>query len=78
MDLQYITHCADKDYQLIMIHGADNTLIHIRLSKTLRRRLLKQKDKTRSIKTGVNKIQQASLLPNRTLYRTSNLITNEI
>ena len=35
MDLQCITHCTDKDYQLITIHGADNTLIHIKPSKTL-------------------------------------------
>ena len=78
MDLQYITHCMDDDYQLITIHGADDTLIHIKPSKTLRKRLLKQKDKTRSIKTGVNQIYQASLLPNGTQYQTSNLITNEI
>ena len=65
-------------YQLITIHGADDTLIHIKPSKTLRKRLLKQKDKTRSIKTGVNQIYQASLLPNGTQYQTSNLITNEI
>ena len=77
MDLQCITHCTEEDYQLITIHGADDTLIHIKPSKTLRKRLLKQKDKTRSIKTRVNQIQQASLLPNGTQYRTSNLITNE-
>ena len=35
MDLQYITHCTDKEYRLIMIHGADDTLIHIKPSKTL-------------------------------------------
>ena len=79
MDLQCITHCTEEDYQLITIHGADDTLIHIKLSKTLRKRLLKQrKDKGRTIKTRVNKIQQASLLPNGTQYQTSNLITNEI
>ena len=50
MDLQYITHCIDDDYQLITIHRSDDTLIHIKPSKTLRRRLLKQKDKARSIK----------------------------
>ena len=66
MDLQYITHCIDNDYQLITIHRADDTLIHIKPSKTLRKRLLKQKDKARSIKTRVNQIHQASLLPNRT------------
>ena len=35
MDLQYITHCTNDEYQLITIHGADNTLIHIKPSKTL-------------------------------------------
>ena len=35
MDLQYITHCTDNEYQLITIHGADDTLIHIKPSKTL-------------------------------------------
>ena len=37
MDLQYITHYINNDYQLITIHRADNTLIHIKPSKTLRR-----------------------------------------
>ena len=78
MDLQCITHCADKDYQLITIHGADDTLIHVKPSKTLWKRLLKQKDKAKSIKTRVNWIQQASLLPNGNQHWTSNLITNEI
>ena len=78
MDLQCITHCADKDYQLITIHRADDTLIHVKPSKTLWKRLLKQKDKAKSIKTGVNLIQQASLLLNGTQYRTSNLIKDEI
>ena len=78
MDLQYITHCMDDNYQLITIHRVDNTLIHIKPSKTLRKRLLEQKDKATSIKTGVNQIQQASLLLNGTQYRTSNLIMNEI
>ena len=45
MNLQCITHCADKEYQLITIHGAGDTLIHIVPSKTLRKYLLKQKDK---------------------------------
>ena len=35
MDLQYITHCTNDEYQLIMIHGADDMLIHIKPSKTL-------------------------------------------
>ena len=78
MDLQCITHCADEDYQLITIHGVDDTLIHVKPSKTLQKRLLKQKDKAKSIKTGVNRVQQASLLPNRMQHRTSNLITNKI
>ena len=78
MDLQYITHCMDDDYQLITIHGADDTLIHIKPSKTLRKQLQKQKDKARSIKTRVNQIHQASLLPNGTQYQTSNLIMNKI
>ena len=78
MDLQCIAHCADDDYQLITIQGGDDTLIHIKPSKTLRKRLLQQKkNKTRFIKTGVNRVQQASLLPNGNQERTSNLITNE-
>ena len=78
MDLQCIAHCTDDDYQLITIQGADDTLIHIKLSKTLRKRLLTQKkNKRRSIKTGVNRIQQTSLLLNGSQYQTSNLITDE-
>ena len=77
MDLQYITHCMDDDYQLITIYGADDTLIHIKPSKTLRKRLQKQKDKAKSIKTRVNLIQQATLLPNGMQYRTVNLIEND-
>ena len=41
IDLQYITHCTDEEYWLITIHGADDTLIHIKPSKTLTKRLLK-------------------------------------
>ena len=78
MDLQYITHCTDKEYWLITIHRADNMLIHIKLSKTLTRWLLKQKNKANSIKTGVNQIQQALLLPNGVYYKISNLIKNKI
>ena len=75
MDLQYITHCTDKGYQLITIYGAGDTLIHIVPSKTLRKQLLKQKDKTKSIKTGVICIKQSTPLTNRiTYYRTSNLV----
>ena len=77
MDLQYITHCADEDYQLITIHRVDDTLIYVKLSKTLQKQLLKQKDKAKSIKTRVNRVQQASLLPNGNQERTSNLITSE-
>ena len=77
MDLQCITHCTDEDYQLITIHGEDDTLIHVKPSKTLWKRLLKQKDKAKSIKTGANLIQQASLLPNRIQHHTSNLIKNK-
>ena len=78
MDLQCITHCTDKDYKLITIHGTDDTLIHIKLSKTLQKQLLKQKKKSKYIKTRVNLVQQASLLPNENQHRTSNLIMNEI
>ena len=78
MDLQCITHCTEEDYQLITIHGADDTLIHIKTSKTLKKRLLKQKDKARSIKIRVNQIHQASLLLNGTQYWTSNLIMKKI
>ena len=77
MDLQCITHCTDKDYELITIHGVDDTLIHVKPSKTLQKQLLKQKDKAKSIKTRVNLIQQASLLLNRIQQWTSNLIKNE-
>ena len=53
-------------------------LIHIKLSKTLTKQLLKQKNKAKSIKTRVNQIQQASLLPNGIHHWTLNLIKNEI
>ena len=56
MDLQYVTHCIDNEYWLITIHRADDMLIHIKPSKTLIKRLLKQKDKQKSIKTRVNQI----------------------
>ena len=58
----------DEGYQLIMIHGAGDTLIHIVLSKTLRKHLLKQKDKTKSIKTGVICVKQSTPLMNRIMY----------
>ena len=78
MDLQCLTHCTDKEYKLITIHGVDDTLMHIKPSKTLRKRLLKQKDKAKSIKTGVHRVQQTSLLLNGMQHWTSNLITNEM
>ena len=78
MDLQCIAHCVDDDYQLVTIQGGDDMLIHIKPSKTLRKRLLQQKkDKTRFINTGVNRVQQASLLLNGNQERTSNLIASE-
>ena len=77
MDLQYITHCTDDEYWLITIHGADDMLIHIKPSKTLTKWLMKQKNKANSIKTRVNIIQQALLLPNGVQHQTSNLIKNE-
>ena len=78
IDLQYITHCTNNKYQLITIYGADDTLIHIKPSNTLTKQLLKLKNKANSIKTGVNQIQQASLLLSRIHYKTSNLIKNEL
>ena len=79
MDLQCIAHCTDEDYQLITIQGADDKLIHIKPSKSLRKQLLQQKkNNTGFIKTGVNRVQQASLLPTGNQHWTSNLITNEI
>ena len=75
MEIQYVTHCIDKGYQLITIHGAGDTLIHIVLSKTLRKYLLKQKDKTKSIKTGVICVKQSTPLINGIIYyEISNLI----
>ena len=50
-------------------------LIHIKPSKTLTKWLLKQKNQPNSIKTRVNQIQQALLLPNRVSHHMiSNLI----
>ena len=75
INLQYITHCTNNKYRLIIIHRVDNMLIHIKPSKTLTKRLLKQKDKLNSIKTGVNQIHQALLLLNGiNCHMTSNLI----
>ena len=75
IEIPYVTYCIDEGYQLIMIHGAGDILIHIVPSKTLRKHLLKQKDKTKSIKTGVISVMQSTPLTNRIMYyRTSNLI----
>ena len=75
MEIPYVTHCIDKGYQLIMIHRGGDTLIHIVPSKTLRKHLLKQKDKTKSIKTEVMSITQSTSLTNGIMYyRTSNLV----
>ena len=75
MEIQYITHCTDKGYQLITIHGAGDTPIYIVPSKTLWEHLLKQKDKSNSVKTGVICIKQATTLTNRVItYKTANLI----
>ena len=75
IDLQYITYCTDDQYQLITIYRVGETLIHIILSKTLTKHLLKQKDKQNSIKTGVYCIKQSTILPNGTYHHiTSNLI----
>ena len=68
IDIQYITHYTDEGYQLITIHGAGDTLIHIVPSKTLRKYLLKQRDKTKSIKTGVICVKQSTLLTNGIMY----------
>ena len=68
IEIQYIIYCMDKGYQLIIIHRAGDTLIHIISSKTLRKHLLKQKDKTKSIKTGVICIKQSTPLMNGIMY----------
>ena len=75
IEIQYVTHCMDDGYQLIIIHRAEDTLIHIILSKTLRKHLLVQKGKTKSIKTSIICVKQSTPLMNRiTYYGTSNLI----
>ena len=75
IEIPYVTYCMDEGYQLIMIHGAGDTLIYIVPSKTLRKHLLKQKDKTKSIKTRVICITQSIPLTNGiTYYGTSNLV----
>ena len=75
MEIPYVTHCIDKGYQLIMIHRGGDTLIHIVPSKTLRKHLLKQKNKTKSIKTRVISVTQSTPLTNGIMYYgTSNLV----
>ena len=75
IEIQYITHYTNKEYQLIMIYGAGDTLIHIVPSKILRKHLIKQKDKTKSIKMGVICITQSTPLTNGiTYYETSNFV----
>ena len=75
IEIQYVTHCIDDEYQLITIHGAEDTLIHIVLSKTLRKYLLVQKGKMKSIKTSIICVKQSTPLMNGiTYYRTSNLV----
>ena len=61
IDIQYITHCINDQYQLITIYGAGEILIHIIPGKTLTKHLLKQKDKQNSIKTGVHCIKQLTI-----------------
>ena len=41
MDIQYVTHCTNDQYQLITIYSVGDTLIHILPSKTLIKHLLK-------------------------------------
>ena len=75
IDIPYVTHCTNEEYQLITIHRAGDTLIHIIPSNTLRKHLLKQKGKMKSIKTRVISVMQSTPLTNGiTYYRTSNLI----
>ena len=75
MEIQYVTHCTDDRYQLIMIYGVGDTLIYIVPSKILRKHLLKQKDKTKSIKTRVIYVKQLTPLTNGIMYyETSNLV----
>ena len=75
IEIPYVTHCTDEGYQLIIIQEAGDTLIHIVPSKTLRKHLLKQKGKTKSIKTGIICVKESTLLTNGIIYYgTSNLI----
>ena len=77
MDIQYITHCTDKQYRLITIHGARDTLIYIIPSKTLQKHLLKQRDQSNSIKTRVHIIKQSMLLPNGNYHHITLNLINE-
>ena len=75
MEIKYVTYSTDKGYQLITIYRVGDTLIHIIPSKTLRKYLLKQKDKTKSIKTGIICVKQSIPLMNGIMYyRMLNLI----
>ena len=75
MDIQYITHCTDSQYQLITIHGAGNTLIHMVPSKTLQKQLLTRKEQQNSIKTRAHCVKQLTILTNGVMhYRMANLI----
>ena len=75
MEIPYVIHCMDKGYQLIMIHGTGDTLIYIVPSKTLQTYLLKQQNKSNSVKTEVIYIKQATILTNRVMmYGMVNLI----
>ena len=49
-------HYTNEQYWLTIIYRAGDTLIHIVLSKTLMKHLIKQIDKKKSIKTGVYNI----------------------
>ena len=39
IDIQYVIYCVDNQYQLKIIHRAEDTLIHIIPSKTLTKHL---------------------------------------
>ena len=67
----------DEEYQLITIHGAGDTLIHIVPSKTLRKHLLKQKNQMKSIKTRVICIKQSIPLTNGIMYYGISNLINE-
>ena len=75
MEIPCVTHCTNEGYQLITIHRAGDTLIHIVPSKNLRKHLHKQKDKKKSIITDIICVNQSILLTNGITYcGTSKLI----